>query len=196
MAADRGPTAIVRRLETSITDAIRGRDRVILAYSGGLKSTLIAMIARKRCDLTCIVAGTEGSADVEAGKRAKQHLDYRLETILLDSAIVQEIDRRLRADHPRLTNGERHDLIPVFAVLQVAGGEPIIAGFAGTLRASSQSVLDLTQVAVPLHVATEKGRMLNRQLRAAALELGLPPSWANVRHRDPLDGAGIRKFLG
>src|SRR2546426_920666 len=63
MASSRHVDAFVRRLEDGIAQEIHARSRVALAYSGGLASTLIAMIARKRCVLDCIVAGVE-RADV------------------------------------------------------------------------------------------------------------------------------------
>src|SRR2546422_513319 len=56
MASSRHVDALVHRLETAIAQEIHGRGRVALAYSGGLASTLIAMIARKRCELDCVVA--------------------------------------------------------------------------------------------------------------------------------------------
>src|SRR5437879_4557886 len=52
--------AFVGRLEDRIAREVDGQDRVALAYSGGLSSMTIAMIARKRCNLECFVAGREG----------------------------------------------------------------------------------------------------------------------------------------
>src|SRR5437867_2824119 len=48
MASSRHVDTLVHRLETAIAQEIHGRGRVALAYSGGLASTLIAMLARKR----------------------------------------------------------------------------------------------------------------------------------------------------
>ncbi|TLZ98257.1 MAG: hypothetical protein E6J97_07410 [Methanobacteriota archaeon] len=86
MASSRHVDAFVRRLEDEIAREVHGRNRVALAYSGGLASTLIAMIARKRCVLDCIVAGVDGSPDILAAKAAKAHLDYRVEYVILSRA--------------------------------------------------------------------------------------------------------------
>lgn len=195
MAPNPSAKTVVRRLERSISNAIGRHDRVVLAYSGGLKSTLVAMIARKRCDLRCVVAGAEGSADVEAGKSAKQHLDYRMETILLDSAEVRRIDRQLAADLPGLTAADRNALIPLHAVIEITSGSPLLSGFARPIRASIVAALDDAQVGIPLHSAQQGGPISRTEFRAAALDLALPASWAHVRHRAPPSGAGIEEFI-
>src|SRR5206468_3430362 len=61
MASSRHVDAFVRRLEHAVAHEVDGRDRVTLAYSGGLASTLVAMLARKRSALDCVVAGVDGS---------------------------------------------------------------------------------------------------------------------------------------
>lgn len=85
----------VRRLEETIATLVSARDSVILAYSGGLASTLIAMIARKRCDLRCVVAGVESSPDVEAAKLAKCYLDYRVEYVYLAEPEARSFGERI-----------------------------------------------------------------------------------------------------
>src|SRR5437762_641154 len=71
MGTPRGVLAFVERLERRMADLLSEETHVILAYSGGLASTLVAMVARKRCDLVCVVAGVEDSAAVRAAKAAK-----------------------------------------------------------------------------------------------------------------------------
>src|SRR5437660_1164137 len=93
MGTPRGVLAFVERLERRMADLLSEETHVILAYSGGLASTLVAMVARKRCDLVCVVAGVEDSAAVRAAKAAKAHLDYRVQCVQPDL----EGGRRLRA---------------------------------------------------------------------------------------------------
>src|SRR5437899_10797034 len=93
MASSRHVDAFVRRLGDGIAREIHGRSRVALAYSGGLASTLIAMIARKRCALDCVVAGVDGSPDVLAAKAAKANPDYGSST----GSSVREDPRRFGA---------------------------------------------------------------------------------------------------
>src|SRR5437879_12810218 len=109
--------AFVGRLEDRIAREVDGNDRVALAYSGGLSSMTIAMIARKRCHLTCFVAGREGAPDVEAAKVAKTYFDLRVEHILLDRAGTQAIRERLSHLRSRGPPRNLDSLIPLQAVL-------------------------------------------------------------------------------
>src|SRR5436853_6851091 len=70
MGTPRSVLAFVERLERRMADLVSVETRAILAYSGGLASTLVAMVARKRCDLVCVVAGVEDSAAVRVSKAA------------------------------------------------------------------------------------------------------------------------------
>src|SRR5437016_12695567 len=106
----------VRRLEDRIAREVAGQDRVALAYSGGLSSMTIAMIARKRCNLTCFVAGREGAPDVEAAKVAKTYFDLRVEHILLDQAGTQAIRERLSHLRSRVSPRNADALTPLQAV--------------------------------------------------------------------------------
>ncbi|MGI0150153.1 MAG: hypothetical protein ACREDF_11560 [Thermoplasmata archaeon] len=189
-------SAFVRRLEDRIEELVEGHDRVALAYSGGLASTLVAMVARKRCELDCLVAGSPESADVRAANAAKQHMDYRIESILLDAAETGRIRRRLAATRPTLSPHAFRTLLPLFAVVERAEGNAWLAGF-GSPRISPAiaSELHRLEVRTPL-VDLSAGRPLSRaNLQAAAMSLGLPEEWARVSHRAPADGAGIAAFL-
>ena len=193
----RDPTAFVRRLEEGITSLVDRRDRVALAYSGGLASTLLAMVARKRCDLECCVAGFGESADVRAAAAAKQHLDYRITTVLLDAAETRRIGERMRISWPNPLRDATTTLLPLAAVLERDKGQVWLAGF-GSPRISPLIAAEMRRLEVrtPL-VDVSGGRTLPRSLlRDAATFLGLPNEWARVRHRAPANGAGIAQFLG
>src|SRR2546425_7101415 len=121
--------AFVRRLEDRIAREVAGQDRVALAYSAGLSSMAIAMIARKRCDLECVVAGREGAPDVEAAKLAKTYFDLRVEHVLLDRAGTQAIRERLSHLRSRLPPRNLDSLIPLLAVLDRTRARPVHSGF-------------------------------------------------------------------
>src|SRR3989475_10125250 len=127
MASSRHVDAFVRRLEDGIAQEIHARSRVALAYSGGLASTLIAMIARKRCVLDCIVAGVDGSPDILAAKAAKAHLDYRVEYVILSREDAMRIRARIARSH-RGAARARDPLAPVHAARARARAEPIVWG--------------------------------------------------------------------
>src|SRR5437870_13061248 len=112
MASSRHVDALVHRLETAIAQEIHGRGRVALAYSGGLASTLIAMIARKRCALDCVVAGVYGSLDVLAAKAAKAHLDYLVEYVIMSREDALRIRAQIVRSHPGLPPRHDHTLFP------------------------------------------------------------------------------------
>src|SRR5207253_293260 len=87
METSRDARGFLRRLEDRIEELVSRDDRVSLAFSGGLTSTLLATVARKRCDLICLVAGSPASPGARASTRAKQPFDSRLESVLLEAAI-------------------------------------------------------------------------------------------------------------
>ena len=192
----RVPTAFVRRLEDRIARLVDRWDRVALAYSGGLASTLLAMIARKRCDLECFVAGSSESADVRAAASAKQHFDYRITTVLLDAAETRRVDERMQASSPGLMPDATAALLPLAAVLERDKGQVWLAGFGSPstdpVIAAEVQRLDVRTPFVDVRGARTVPRSL---LRDAATLLGLPDEWARVRHRAPANGAGIAQFL-
>ena len=196
MASSRHVDALVHRLETAIAQEIHGRGRVALAYSGGLASTLIAMIARKRCELDCVVAGVDGSSDVVAAKAAKSHLDYRIEVVILRREDAMRIRARIEASHPGLRPRDIDNLVPLHAALERAEGRTMLSGF-GVARPDSATVAALGGAAVvwPLHTIARETSLTRSAIRTAATALGLPPEWARVSHRAPAEGAGIRDWL-
>ncbi len=196
MASSRDVDEFVRRLEQRIARQVAGHGRVALAYSGGLASTLVAMVARKRCVLKCVVAGVDGSSDVLAAKAAKAHLDYYVEYAILSPSHVLPLRGRIAAAHRNLDPRELDDLVPLHAALERAEGRPMLSGFGlPPLRAPMVAALKRTGVDCPIH-AVARGTTISRSmLRDAATSLGLPVEWARASHRAPAEGAGIREFL-
>jgi Asparagine synthase len=196
MPSSRSVDAFVRRLEDRIVREVAGRGHVALAYSGGLSSTLVAMITRKRCDLECFVAGREGSPDVHAAEVGKTYFDYRVKHILLDRTTTQGIGERLAHLRPHLSRRNLDSLIPLHAVLERTRERPVMSGF-GSPRMDGMigAVLRRAEVSSPLHDSA-RGRPLPRALlRAAAISLGLPNDVARTPHRHPAAGAGIDDFI-
>lgn len=166
-----------------------------LAYSGGLASTLVAMVARKRCDLECIVAGSAACEDVRAAKAARQHLDYRITILEMDAVEAKRIMRRAEGEEPRLSAKAILTLLPLFAVRERAPDKVWLTGL-GPQRLDPQIIEALRRLRMhsPL-IETSLGTRLTRAtLRRAATSLGLPEEWARIRHREPAAGAGIASF--
>ncbi|TLZ90879.1 MAG: hypothetical protein E6K01_02275 [Methanobacteriota archaeon] len=196
MASSRDVDGFVRRLENRVAQEVKGRPRTALAYSGGLASTLLAMIARKRCALVCVVAGIEGSPDVQAARAAKLHLDYRVEYDILSRADAIRIRAQIATAHPKLTRSDIDNLVPLHAALETADGGPMLSGFGPSrFGAGMVAALRCVDVTFPIHAVARGATVSRAMLRDAALMLGLPTPWAHVAHRSPAEGAGIREVL-
>ena len=197
MPSSRRVDAFVRRLEHVIAREVEGRDRVALAYSGGLASTLVAMLARKRCALDCIVAGVDGSPDVLAARAAKAHLDYRVEYLILNQMDAMRIRARIAAAHPELPARDLDDLVPLHAALEHVEGRTLLSGFGlPPLSTAIVAALGRAEVALPIRAASHGTTLSRSTVRAAATALGLPAEWARAAHRSAAAGAGIRDFFG
>ncbi|MDR3102189.1 MAG: asparagine synthase C-terminal domain-containing protein [Methanocalculaceae archaeon] len=88
-------------LEDAIRDAVRlrcdgRRESAVVALSGGVDSTLIAVLA----DLPCIVVGLAGFHDLEAATDAADRLDLSLTTYEITEADLEEALPLLRAALP------------------------------------------------------------------------------------------------
>src|SRR5438034_2067033 len=129
MGTPRGVLAFVERLEGRMADLLSEETRVILAYSGGLASTLVAMVARKRCNLVCVVAGAEDSAAVRAAEAAKAHLDYRVQFVQPDIEGTCRIRDRISAGNAQMSATAVRALIPLRTVLEELPNQSILAGF-------------------------------------------------------------------
>jgi len=196
MVAPRDVRTFVARLEDRIEDAIEGHERVALAYSGGLASTLIAMIARKRCELNCFVAGTSDSPDVKAAIAAKRYFDYRTIHVAMNRSETRRVLAAVARLDPRLSQSKRGGLVPICAVIERASEGVILTGYGRSRRGPGETAaLEQTGVRMPLHELRARGDVTRELLRSAAISLGLPVEWARTSHRDPEVGAGIAPFL-
>ena len=196
MGTPRSVLEFVERLEGRIADVVSGPAPVALAYSGGLSSTLVAMVARKRCELVCVVAGVDESEAVRAGKAAKAHLDYGVHFVRLDLAETLRIRDRTKDADRRLSPTVVRGLVPLRAVVEGTHDSLILTGF-GSQPTDTRigTVLKAWGVQSPLMDLSRSHPLPRSLLRAAAISLGLPVEWARVRHRTPATSAGIEDFL-
>jgi len=193
MASSLGARVLVDWLESEVVRVLGDGDRLELAYSGGLGSTLLAAIARKRCDLTCYTVGLRGSADLRAAEAAALFLDYRVEQIRITPSNAVALARGLAATVPMATAPEILSLLPAWTVAARTDRRPLLAGF-GTAPTSSRvrDLLPNLRISSPL-LRLEEGETsaVRRRLSACADVLGIPAAFGKPRRRPPGSGSGI-----
>jgi asparagine synthase (glutamine-hydrolysing) len=85
--ADPGAAAILlcRLLEESVARRVKGRKRVAVSFSGGLDSSIIALLASRHCEVVLCSAFTESSNDREYTSSAARRLDLEHHGVLVGS---------------------------------------------------------------------------------------------------------------
>ena len=196
MRAGLPASRLLRRLEEASGRACRGGTLPVLAFSGGLSSTLLAALLRKRGELRCIVAGLDGAADLEAARLTETYLDYRVERIRLTPRTSLSIARDLGRRAARLSPGAVLDLVPIAAVLERTKAPRVIvgAGHEGT-RVALEAIQEPRRLRFPIPVASGDRTPSRRDLQACADLLGIPETFSRARRRPPARGSGVREGL-
>ncbi|MDG6925189.1 MAG: hypothetical protein JRN09_01415 [Nitrososphaerota archaeon] len=79
---------VARLLTDSVYRRVRGRRRVAVSFSGGLDSSLIALIAARRTEVVLCSAYAAGSRDQSHARSAADSLGLELVAVEVDSAAV------------------------------------------------------------------------------------------------------------
>jgi asparagine synthase (glutamine-hydrolysing) len=85
-------------VEESVTERITGRGRVAVSFSGGLDSSLLALVASKHAEVVLCSAFARGSRDEGQATKAAALLGLKLETALLDQETL--VERSKKAELP------------------------------------------------------------------------------------------------
>jgi asparagine synthase (glutamine-hydrolysing) len=88
LAFDEAARELASLLESSVERRVRGQARVAVSFSGGLDSSLLALLASRHADVVLCSAYAPGSRDEVQTGRAAALLGLRLETALLDEETV------------------------------------------------------------------------------------------------------------
>lgn len=196
MGAERAASILLRRLEKGVARATADEGRVILAFSGGLASLLVAATARKRVDVRCEVVGLPGSADAEAAAVAQSFLDYPVRSVCPTPRDVLRAARRVRSSNPRLTAAEAISLVPLALVEARHPRETILSGYGMTWGSRG--------VSRSLGARTSRHPGLDRRVSSApsrvtllgvAELLGIPESFSRAARRSPAEGSGVGPSL-
>ncbi len=92
---DESASRLAGLLDASVERRVKGHRRVAVSFSGGLDSSLIAMLAARRADVTLCSAYVSASRDEHAATRAADLLGLRMVDIKLERPQVTEELRSL-----------------------------------------------------------------------------------------------------
>ena len=157
----------------------------------------MAAVARKRGDLTCLVAGVDAAPDLEASRLAETYLDYRVERVVLTGTACVRLARRIADEAPSLALAEIIDLVPLVAVRERAGGGDLLSGCVpGRPSTEARAYLRVLRVRAPLEAAFAVQVHPHRRLLSEAADLlGLPRTFGHARPRRPGRGSGVERAL-
>ncbi len=186
----------VARLEADVQRALSGRDRVVLSYSGGLASLVLAAVARKHGDLRCVVVGTRGAADVEAALVAKSYLDYPVDVLRPSRPSILRTARALHGADPRLSVAEALAIVPLTLVAERWSHDPVLSGFglAPRTQAVERHLID-AGLPIPGRQIVAGDARNRRVVLGLADALGLPASFSRAARRSPAEGSGVGPAL-
>jgi asparagine synthase (glutamine-hydrolysing) len=97
-------------------------DRVAIAFSGGLDSSLIAHIAKNSCEVVLFSVGTEKSEDLEYAEKVAEALELKLNKIILSEKEVVDLYEKVRS-LLKLDFLKVEILIPVWAAVERASSQ-------------------------------------------------------------------------
>jgi len=152
------PEELLNVLRTAVREAIGEEERVAVAYSGGLDSSIVAALAKEVADATCYTCAVSGSFDAEhSGTLARAQglecelIDLRAEDLRTQ---VRRVARMFRASDPT----KIAYTIPLMVVLERSkerlvltgtGADELFGGYAKYLKLddpSEQMRLDLDKM--------------------------------------------------
>ena len=77
-----GPEELADILRKSVENSLVNKNSIGLMFSGGVDSAILAVVARKFCDVNLYVAGMEGTHDIEWGSETGELLDLPVTKII------------------------------------------------------------------------------------------------------------------
>jgi len=92
-------------LRASVKNSLADKDENAIMFSGGVDSAILAVIARKFCDVKLFVAGMEDSKDLQWGTEAGELLDLPVKQIIFSrDDVLQAMENvvlKHKMDNPR-----------------------------------------------------------------------------------------------
>ncbi|MCD6414091.1 MAG: asparagine synthetase B [Candidatus Diapherotrites archaeon] len=98
-----GKGELKKSIVASIDKNCKGLKEAGLLFSGGVDSTLLAVLLRDRLNLHCYCAGIQGSQDLEWSKRVAKELGLNLKTIIITKEeLEQELPKIVKLVGPNI----------------------------------------------------------------------------------------------
>ncbi len=111
-------------LRASVKDSLVGRDEIAIMFSGGVDSAILAIIARKFCDVKLFVAGMEASNDLLWGTEAGELLDLPVQQIIFTKEDVLQAMKNVVLIH-KMDNPRWMSTFTAFDIVLSKIGEPV-----------------------------------------------------------------------
>ncbi|MCK5024648.1 MAG: asparagine synthase [Thermoplasmata archaeon] len=86
-------------LRASVKNSLAEKNEIAIMFSGGVDSAILAVIARKFCDVKLFVAGMEGSNDLLWGTEAGELLDLPVKQIIFTKEDVLQAMKNVVLTH-------------------------------------------------------------------------------------------------
>ncbi|MFH0738206.1 MAG: asparagine synthase C-terminal domain-containing protein [Candidatus Micrarchaeota archaeon] len=97
-------------------------DRIAVAFSGGLDSSVIATIAKKNAQVELFTAGAEGSEDLSYAEKAAAALGLPLQRVLIDEIMAMDAYARCHSVLP-MDFLKLEIMVPVYLVAEAASSK-------------------------------------------------------------------------
>ena len=139
---------LLEALAGAVAEALADRPKVAVAYSGGLDSTVVALLARRLARVMCYTACTRDSHDFRSACLHGAMDGLEVAIIELEDADIERLAGRV-SEHLDTTDPVRVGYtIPIIAVLERASEDAVLVGncadelFAGYARYESSDAAD------------------------------------------------------
>ncbi len=192
MRLDRPAAQLLKRLDADVASAFLGHEHAVLAFSGGLGSLILAAVARKHTEITCVVVGFPGSADVQAAVLAGKFLDYPVRIVRPTATKALHTARAIRLSDSRLSALDALSLVPLFLARARYPRDSMLSGFGLTWESPSvRRFLASTTAVIPTLRASETTAIPRVRLLAIADLVGIPMSFSRASRRTPAEGSRV-----
>ena len=198
---------LLEHLERAVTDSVAGRSRVTVAYSGGLDSSVVALLAQRKVKVLCRTACTRNSNDITEAPLQARSDGLDLEISELADADIERF-AGLAAEVLDTENPVRVGYtIPLLAVLTRAEHDMVLVGscadelFAGYAKYESvndvghQTEIDLEKALSELNKLTEYAKSEHKHLAAPFAAKGVVEAAATIPMSRKIGPSGRKLIL-